>query len=82
MSVRVRLAQPSPSPGPGAITAAVRAFSLTSLVAQRDAEIEDGRSGAAVSSCALVVWATAAGSAMAFPGMAAFRVPACWMIRG
>src|SRR5690349_1972575 len=32
------------------ITAAVCAFSLTSLAAQRDAEIEDGRSGAAVSS--------------------------------
>jgi len=35
-----------------------------------------------VSSCALVVWAAAAGSAVAFPGMAACRVPDRWMTLG
>ena len=58
------------------------AFFLTSLVAQRDAGIGRWTLRAAASSCVLVAWAAAAGSAAAFPGMAAFRVPACWMIRG
>ena len=65
-----------------AISAAVCAFSLTSLVAQRDAGDRGWTLRAAVSSCALVVWAAAAGSAMAFPGMAAYRVPDRWMTQG
>jgi hypothetical protein len=35
-----------------------------------------------VFSCGLAVWAVAAGSAAAFPGMAACRVPERWVTQG
>jgi hypothetical protein len=53
-----------------------RAFSLTSLVAQRDAGTGRQRLRAAASSGALAAWTAAAGSAAAYPGMAACRRPA------
>jgi hypothetical protein len=38
--------------------------------------------GSRIGACALAARAAAAGSAAAFPGMAACRVPARWMIQG
>ena len=79
----MRAQKPSRSrPQDRADQAGTRAFSLTSLVAQRDAGIGRWTLRAAASYCALAAWAAAAGSAVAFPGMAACRVPARWMIQG
>jgi hypothetical protein len=52
-----------------------RAFSPTSLVAQRDAGTGRRTLRAFASSCALTAWAGAADSAAAYPGMAACRCP-------
>jgi hypothetical protein len=55
-----------------------RAFSPTSLVAQRDAGTGRRTLRAFASSCALTAWAGAADSAAAYPGMAACRGPTRW----
>jgi hypothetical protein len=64
------------------ISAAVRALSLTSLVAQRDAGTGRRTLRAAASSGALAAWTAAADSAAAYPGMAACRGPARQMPLG
>jgi hypothetical protein len=59
-------------------SAGPRAFSPTSLVAQRDAGTGRRTLRAFASSCALTAWAGAADSAAAYPGMAACRGPTRW----
>ena len=61
---------------------AARAFSLACFVAQRDAGTGRRTLRAAASSCALAAWAAAAGSAAAYPGMAAWRGLARGMLLG
>jgi hypothetical protein len=62
-------------------TAGLRAFSLTSLVAQRDAGIGIGASGSRILRRPGGL-GRGGRLAAACPGMAACRVPARWMIRG
>jgi len=68
--------RPSPASHAATQNGGTRAFSLISLVAQRDAGTGRWTLRAAASSCALAAWAAAADSAAAVPGMAACRVPA------
>ena len=63
------------------VTTGVCAFSLTSLVAQRDAGIGIGASGSRILRRPGGL-GRGGRLAAAFPGMAARRVPARWMIRG
>jgi hypothetical protein len=57
----------------------LRAFSLTSLIAQRDAGTGRWTLRAASSSFVLAAWTATAGFTAENPGMAACRGPARWM---
>jgi hypothetical protein len=68
-----------PRGGRACRTAGMRAFSLTSLVAQRDARAGVWTPGQPYPHAP---WTTASGSIVMFPGMAAYRGPARRMILG